>query len=58
VFFWTPDKRCYHARCDTADKLDVTHLAEIAGFAGALVERLSDSPADLSGSKARLGCGR
>jgi hypothetical protein len=56
VFFWTPDKRCYHARCDTADQLDAAHAAEIAGFAGALVERLSDSASDLAASRARLGC--
>lgn len=56
VFFWTPDKHCYHARCDTADKLDAAHAAEIAGFAGALVERLSDSPGDLAASRTRLGC--
>jgi hypothetical protein len=56
VFFWTPDKRCYHERCDTIDKLDAAHLGEIAAFAGALVEHLSDSPGDLAGSRARLGC--
>jgi len=56
VFFWTPDKRCYHARCDTVDKLDAAHLGKIAAFAGALVEHLSDSPGDLAGSRARLGC--
>lgn len=56
VFFWTPDKRCYHTRCDTTDKLDAAHLGDIAGFAGELVTRLSDSPGDLAGSRARLGC--
>jgi len=56
VFFWTPDKRCYHARCDTTDKLDAAHLGDIAAFAGELVTRLSDSPGDLAGSRARLGC--
>jgi hypothetical protein len=56
VFFWTPDKRCYHARCDTADKLDAAHAAEIAALAGALIERLSDSASDLAASRARLGC--
>jgi hypothetical protein len=56
VFFWTPDKRCYHARCDTIDALDVIHLGEIAAFAGELVERLSGVPGDLAGSRTRRGC--
>jgi len=56
VFFWTPDKRCYHARCDTVERLDVDHLVEIAELAGALVERLAASPLDLAASRARLGC--
>jgi len=56
VFFWTPDKRCYHGRCDTIDNLDAAHAAEIAAFAGALVERLADSPSDLAASRTRLGC--
>jgi Iap family predicted aminopeptidase len=56
VFFWTPDKRCYHARCDTADRLDADHAAAIAEVAGALVERLAASPRDLAGLRARLGC--
>ena len=56
VFFWTPDKRCYHKRCDTVERLDATHLGEIASFAGALVEELAASPGDLAASRARLGC--
>jgi hypothetical protein len=56
VFFWTPDHRCYHARCDTAERLDAVHAAEIAALAGALVERLANSPSDLAASRARLGC--
>ncbi|HEY0194966.1 MAG TPA: M20/M25/M40 family metallo-hydrolase [Kofleriaceae bacterium] len=47
VFFWTPDHRCYHAACDTADKLDLRHAAQIAELAGTLVERLAAS-ADLT----------
>jgi hypothetical protein len=57
VFFWTPDRRCYHARCDTTDRLDTAHLAAIAQLAGALVARLADTPVDLAASRARLGCG-
>jgi hypothetical protein len=56
VFFWTPDRRCYHARCDTVERLDLAHLADVAAFAGALVERLAASPLDLAASRARLGC--
>ena len=57
VFFWTPDKRCYHARCDTVEQLDVAHLAGIAALAGALVEQLAASPLDLAASRTRRGCG-
>lgn len=56
VFFWTPDRRCYHERCDTVAQLDVAHLAAIAAFAGELVARLSDAPGDLAAARARLGC--
>jgi hypothetical protein len=56
VFFWTPDHRCYHARCDTTERLDAAHLGPIAALAGALVERLSDAPGDLAAARARLGC--
>jgi len=56
VFFWTPDKRCYHKRCDTIDQLDAAHLSEIAAFAGELTERLSDSPGNLASARTRLGC--
>jgi len=57
VFFWTPDKRCYHERCDTVERLDGEHLATIAALAGDLVERLSNSPADLAEARTRFGCG-
>ncbi|HET7505470.1 MAG TPA: M28 family peptidase [Kofleriaceae bacterium] len=56
VFFWTPDRRCYHARCDTIDQLDAGHAGEIAALAGALVEQLASSTTDLAGARARLGC--
>lgn len=56
VFFWTPDHRCYHQRCDTADKLDIAQLSAIATVAGELVARLSDAPGDLAVARARLGC--
>jgi hypothetical protein len=56
VFFWTPDRKCYHERCDTLDHLDTAHLAAIAALAGELVARLSDTPGDLAASRTRTGC--
>ena len=56
VFLWTPDRRCYHQRCDTTARLDTAHLAAIAALAGELVARLGDAPADLAASRAQLGC--
>ncbi len=57
VFFWTPDRRCYHEKCDTADRLDYPRMADIAQLAGALVSRLGDTDVDLAAAKARAGCG-
>ncbi len=57
VFFWTPDRRCYHRRCDTADKLDYPRMVDIASLAGDLTEALADSDLDLAGLRARRGCG-
>jgi hypothetical protein len=51
VFFWTPDPRCYHEKCDTADKVDYTHLSEIASLAGDLARGLADSDQDLAASR-------
>lgn len=56
VFFWTPDARCYHRRCDTAERVDYPHLADIAAVAGALVQQLGDADDDLAASRARHGC--
>jgi hypothetical protein len=58
VFFWTPDAKCYHEACDTADKLDVPRMADIAQLAGELAWSLSNSDTDLSASKKKLGCGQ
>jgi hypothetical protein len=57
VFFWTPDRRCYHERCDTADRLDYPRMADIAGLAGGLVQELADTEVDLAAARARSGCG-
>ena len=56
VFFWTPDTRCYHQKCDTADKIDSTRMVDIVALAGDLVGELSDSKADLLASRKKLGC--
>jgi hypothetical protein len=56
VFFWTPDARCYHQKCDTADKIDYPRLADIAALAGGLAIGLADSPRDLAKSKQKIGC--
>lgn len=56
VFFWTPDRSCYHRRCDTTERLDLRHLAQIAELAGDLAARLADAPGDLAAARAQLGC--
>lgn len=57
VFLWTPDQRCYHETCDTADRVDYPRLADIAALAGGLVQRLAASRTDLAAGRARTGCG-
>jgi hypothetical protein len=56
IFFWTPDKRCYHEKCDTADKIDYPRMADIAQIANGLAVGLADSSTDLVASKKRIGC--
>lgn len=41
AFFWTPDARCYHRRCDTASRIDAKGLSDIAKVAAALVAHLA-----------------
>ena len=57
VFFWTPDARCYHRACDTADNIDLPRMADIAALAGELAWALAESDQDLLASRAKLGCG-
>ena len=57
VFFWTPDKDCYHEKCDTPDKLDYPHMVDIIELAGALTEQMGDTPIDLRAARKKLGCG-
>ncbi|NVB82689.1 MAG: M20/M25/M40 family metallo-hydrolase [Kofleriaceae bacterium] len=58
VFFWTPDKRCYHEACDTADAIDLPHMAQISAIAGDLVWELAETKLDLAAAKTKLGCGQ
>jgi hypothetical protein len=57
VFFWTPDKDCYHEKCDTPDKLDYPHMVDIIELAGALTEQIGDTAIDLRAARKKLGCG-
>jgi hypothetical protein len=57
VFFWTPDQRCYHEKCDVAKTLDYKHMVDIVRLAGALTEAMADTQIDLLASRAKTGCG-
>jgi hypothetical protein len=56
VFFWTPDKRCYHETCDTAARIDVKNMVSIAALAGDLVWAMAGSDTDLMKSRTALKC--
>ena len=56
VFFWTPDTRCYHEKCDKASAIDAPHMADIVALAGDLVGELSEAKTDLAASRKKLGC--
>jgi hypothetical protein len=57
VFLWTPDPKCYHETCDTADRIDYAGFAAITALAGGLVGGLADSATDLAAVRAKRGCG-
>ncbi|CAN5917224.1 hypothetical protein BH11MYX3_BH11MYX3_06250 [soil metagenome] len=57
VFFWTPDARCYHASCDTVERIDEKRMVDIASLAGDLTRAMADSDLDLAATQQRLGCG-
>lgn len=57
VFFWTPDPKCYHEACDTADRLDYRAMADIAALAGALTWEMANTDRDLAAARAKYGCG-
>jgi Zn-dependent M28 family amino/carboxypeptidase len=56
VFFWTPDARCYHETCDTVDKIDLPHMADIAALAADLTWGMANSDVDLLASRTKLKC--
>lgn len=56
VFFWTPDRRCYHAKCDTADRLDYPRMVDIARLATDLTNAMANSEVNLAEAKATRGC--
>ena len=56
VFFWTPDNRCYHEKCDTAAKIDYARMADIAQIADGLAVSLAETSIDLVASKKKIGC--
>ncbi|HEX5064208.1 MAG TPA: M28 family peptidase, partial [Kofleriaceae bacterium] len=58
VFFWTPDAKCYHEGCDTAEKIDLPRMADIAALAGDLAWSLANGDTDLAASRTKLGCGQ
>ena len=49
IFLWTEDPACYHAACDTADRVDYPNLIAIARLAADAVAALADSEEDLAG---------
>jgi hypothetical protein len=57
VFFWTPDNRCYHEKCDTIERVDEKHMVDITALAGELTRAMADSDTDLAAAKSRFGCG-
>jgi hypothetical protein len=57
TFFWTPDHRCYHEKCDTLERIDFPHMVMITKLAGALVGDLANTDLDLAGLRAKKGCG-
>ncbi|CAN5172700.1 hypothetical protein BH11MYX1_BH11MYX1_22310 [soil metagenome] len=57
TFFWTPDHRCYHEKCDTIERIDMPHLIQIAKLAGALVHDLGETGLDLAALRTKRGCG-
>lgn len=56
IFFWTPDDRCYHQKCDTVRNIDWAHLAQIATLAADLVLALADATHPLADARGKRDC--
>ena len=56
VFFWTPDKACYHGTCDKVGRIDWKRMIDITALAGDLVAALAATEVDLAATKQRFGC--
>ncbi len=50
LFFWTEDPECYHAACDTADRIDHDEMIAIARLTGDTTWELANSGEDLRGA--------
>jgi hypothetical protein len=53
VFFWTEDPACYHAPCDTEDRIDYPHLLDITALTHELLLSLASTDDDLGGAVRR-----
>ena len=47
VFFWTPDRACYHRACDTRDRIDIDGLIALSALSTDVVRALADADQDL-----------
>jgi len=47
LFFWTEDPECYHAACDTSDRIDYDEMVSIARLTGDATWELANSEEDL-----------
>ena len=47
LFFWTEDPECYHAECDTADRVDYDGMIAIARLTGDATWELANTDEDL-----------
>lgn len=55
IYFWTDDPTCYHEPCDTADRLDYSHLVRIAELAFELAVGVGNTTETLSPAQ-RIQC--
>ena len=48
VFFWTPDKACYHEACDTLDRIDADGHLAVSLLAEDVLRAAADTDLDLA----------